>query len=311
MFTPTTDMSLLALLLWGIYYMFWGLAIVCDDYFVASLEEISDALSLSPDVAGATFMAAGSSAPELFTSLIGVFAVKNDVGVGTIVGSAVFNLCCIIGGTALFTPGVLKIDWKPITRDTFFYACSIAIMIYMLWDGMVTMMEAFRARLRLLRVRHLHGFQRAIIAAIDRCQGTASKISDDHEFDGKATTTTTRRRASFRLAVTAPMTFGAVQDDPGLHRAGDQELLHRHLPLVGPVDWHPLLHGLVGVQARCLLNIHPVVMGCIILAAGTSVPDAIGLLLVAKQGQGDMAVSNAIGSNVFDILLGLGLPACS
>ena len=102
----------IALLCWAIYYMFWGLAIVCDDYFVASLEEISDALGLSADVAGATFMAAGSSAPELFTSLMGVFAVKNDVGVGTIVGSAVFNLCCIIGGTAVFTPGVLKIDWK-------------------------------------------------------------------------------------------------------------------------------------------------------------------------------------------------------
>ena len=106
--------------MWGIFYMFWGLAIICDDYFVASLEQLSEDLSLSPDVAGATFMAAGSSAPELFTSLMGVFAVKNDVGVGTIVGSAVFNLCCIIGGTALFTPGTLKIDWKPITRDTFF-----------------------------------------------------------------------------------------------------------------------------------------------------------------------------------------------
>ena len=119
-----------AMLIWGIFYMFWGLAIVCDDYFVTSLEDISEALSLTPDVAGATFMAAGSSAPELFTSLMGVFAVKNDVGIGTIVGSAVFNLCCIIGGTAVFTPGVLKIDWKPITRDTIFYAISIAAMIY-------------------------------------------------------------------------------------------------------------------------------------------------------------------------------------
>merc|ERR1719450_1868912 len=131
-----------AMLMWGIFYMFWGLAIVCDDYFVASLEEISDVLGLTPDVAGATFMAAGSSAPELFTSLMGVFAVKNDVGIGTIVGSAVFNLCCIIGGTALFTPGVLKIDWKPITRDTFFYALSIAAMIYVLSDGKVTTPEA-------------------------------------------------------------------------------------------------------------------------------------------------------------------------
>merc|ERR1719272_2047699 len=45
-----------------------------------------------------------------------------------------------------------------------------------------------------------------------------------------------------------------------------------------------------------------------VLSAGTSVPDAIGSLLVARDGQGDMAVSNAIGSNLFDILLGLGLP---
>merc|ERR1719230_670709 len=132
----------MALLIWGIFYMFWGLAIVCDDYFVTSLEDISEAMHLSSDVAGATFMAAGSSAPELFTSLMGVFAVKNDVGIGTIVGSAVFNLCCIIGGTALFTPVTLTIDWKPITRDTLFYGVAIAAMIYVLQDGLVTLWES-------------------------------------------------------------------------------------------------------------------------------------------------------------------------
>merc|ERR1719223_1861805 len=58
----------------------------------------------------------------------------------------------------------------------------------------------------------------------------------------------------------------------------------------------------------CLWGIHLAIMGVTVLAAGTSVPDAIGSLLVARDGQGDMAVSNAIGSNVFDILLGLGLP---
>merc|ERR1719446_1631624 len=49
----------------------------------------------------------------------------------------------------------------------------------------------------------------------------------------------------------------------------------------------------------CIWNIHPAIMGVTVLAAGTSVPDAIGSLLVARDGQGDMAVSNAIGSNVF------------
>lgn len=50
------------------------------------------------------------------------------------------------------------------------------------------------------------------------------------------------------------------------------------------------------------------IMGITFLAAGTSVPDAYASLHVAKLGQADMAVSNSIGSNVFDILVGLALP---
>ena len=56
------------------------------------------------------------------------------------------------------------------------------------------------------------------------------------------------------------------------------------------------------------LNINDTIMGLTFLAAGTSVPDTIASILVAQQGMGDMAVSNSIGSNVFDILLGLALP---
>ncbi|KAF0023757.1 hypothetical protein F2P81_024387 [Scophthalmus maximus] len=56
------------------------------------------------------------------------------------------------------------------------------------------------------------------------------------------------------------------------------------------------------------LGIPDVIMGITFLAAGTSVPDCIASLIVARQGLGDMAVSNTIGSNVFDILVGLGVP---
>ena len=52
--------------------MFVGLAIVCDYYFVSSLEVIVYKLNLQADVAGASLMAIGSSAPELFASLIGI-----------------------------------------------------------------------------------------------------------------------------------------------------------------------------------------------------------------------------------------------
>jgi Ca2+/Na+ antiporter len=57
-----------------------------------------------------------------------------------------------------------------------------------------------------------------------------------------------------------------------------------------------------------ILKAPPLFMGLVFLAAGTSIPDAMGSVAVAKQGEGDMAVANSLGSNVFDILVGLGVP---
>ena len=56
------------------------------------------------------------------------------------------------------------------------------------------------------------------------------------------------------------------------------------------------------------LGIPTVVMGLVFLAAGTSVPDLLSSMIVAQHGQGDMAVSSSIGSNIFDVLVGLPFP---
>ncbi len=56
------------------------------------------------------------------------------------------------------------------------------------------------------------------------------------------------------------------------------------------------------------LHVPAVIIGLTVLAIGTSVPDFVSSIIVAKQGRGGMAISNAIGSNIFNILLGLGLP---
>jgi len=56
------------------------------------------------------------------------------------------------------------------------------------------------------------------------------------------------------------------------------------------------------------IHVPAVVVALTVLAAGTSVPDMFASIVVAKQGRGDMAVANAVGSNIFDILVGLGLP---
>mmetsp|Transcript_44546 Transcript_44546/g.74074 ORF Transcript_44546/g.74074 Transcript_44546/m.74074 type:complete len:197 (-) Transcript_44546:50-640(-) len=66
-------------------YMFKQLGTICDEYYVPALEVIVERLEMSSDDVGATFMAAGSSAPEFFTSLVATFLIANEGGVGTIV----------------------------------------------------------------------------------------------------------------------------------------------------------------------------------------------------------------------------------
>lgn len=126
----------------GVIYMFVALAIVCDEFFVPSLDVIIEKLDIQDDVAGATFMAAGGSAPELFTSVIGVFVSFDDVGIGTIVGSAVFNILFVIGMCAIFSKTVLTLTWWPLFRDCFFYSSSLITLILFFKDNFIEWYEA-------------------------------------------------------------------------------------------------------------------------------------------------------------------------
>lgn len=126
----------------GMMYMFVSLAIVCDEFFVPALGVITDKLAISDDVAGATFMAAGGSAPELFTSLIGVFIAHSNVGIGTIVGSAVFNILFVIGMCALFSREVLNLTWWPLFRDVSFYILDLILLIIFFLDNVIMWWES-------------------------------------------------------------------------------------------------------------------------------------------------------------------------
>jgi len=124
-----------------IVYMFIGIAIVCDEFFEPALAEICESLDLKDDVAGATFMAAGGSAPELFTSIMGVFVAENDIGFGTIVGSAVFNVLFVIAMCAFVCPG-LKLTFWPLVRDSSYYCFSILVLVAFIIDEKVEIHES-------------------------------------------------------------------------------------------------------------------------------------------------------------------------
>jgi len=133
--------GLIILHIWCILIMFYGIAVLCDNYFEPALEKICDHFGLEEDVAGATFMAAGGSAPELATSLLGVFVTKSDIGIGTIVGSAVFNVLFVIGVCAILAPN-LELTWWPLARDCTYYCFSILVLTICILDQAIEWYEA-------------------------------------------------------------------------------------------------------------------------------------------------------------------------
>ena len=80
------------------------------------LKKLAYIFQLSSDVAGATFMAAGTSSPEFFTNIMGTFVTQTDLGIGTIVGSAVFNIFGVISVCGIFAGRKIPLHWYPITR---------------------------------------------------------------------------------------------------------------------------------------------------------------------------------------------------
>jgi len=134
----------LAMYLLGMVYTFVGLAIVCDEFFVPALETFVDELGISMDVAGATFMAAGGSMPELLTSFIATFD-ETEVGFAAIVGSAVFNVLFVIAVCAIASREVLELTWWPLARDCSFYMISVATVyvVFAIWtEGKIYWYEA-------------------------------------------------------------------------------------------------------------------------------------------------------------------------
>ncbi|CAG5007220.1 unnamed protein product [Parnassius apollo] len=133
--------AFLLYVLFGIY-AFTLLTIVCNDYFIPCVEFICEDLKIPQDVAAATFMSVATSCPEFFVNVISTFLTESDMGVGTILGSAIFNALGVaaIGGLAAITP--ISIDRRPVTRDVLIYMFNVIILVIIVWDGRVEWYEA-------------------------------------------------------------------------------------------------------------------------------------------------------------------------
>lgn len=437
----------------GIMYMFYALALVCDEFFVPSLDVITEKLGITPDVAGATFMAAGGSAPELFTSIIGVFIAVSDVGIGTIVGSAVFNILFVIAACAFAAKEALELSAWPLIRDVFFYSISLILLVVFFNDNKIHWHEALILFLWYFAYVIFMKFSektedklRSLFNLDERKEGEGgctlrksvyrrglfhlmnetirpAKIGAGNIYDVELEPLNTKGKGGItglktqlQLDSTGEATANETQengkddsgndpdapkvinpaavdsdgdktttvvineenntsDDPDSandkskkeeiegeekekadEEAGDdeedkEEPIDMSFPrgkdwktiLVYLISWpimFPLYYTLPDTKkekwrnyfavtflgsifwiagysylmvwwatvAGKVIGIPDTVMGLTFLAAGTSVPDLITSVLVAKQGKGDMAVSSSIGSNIFDVTVGLPVP---
>ncbi|XP_052903447.1 sodium/potassium/calcium exchanger 3-like [Anopheles moucheti] len=123
-------------------YFFMLLAYVCSEYFLPSVECLCEDLKLSQDVAAATFMATATSMPEFFTNTISTLAVDSDIGVGTIMGSMLFNTLGVAALVGLLTKTHVQLDWWPLTRDSIIVTISTTLLVVCVWDGRVEWYEA-------------------------------------------------------------------------------------------------------------------------------------------------------------------------
>ena len=179
--TSTSSAGFVVLYIFIVYNIFLGIAILCDDYFLGALEGISEALDLSEDVAGATFMAAGSSAPELFTSLAGVAMGHAETGAGTIVGSAVFNILIIIALSAVMVKDKLVVDWRCIFRDGSFYGISIVLFIIFSYDSIFELYEAIILLVMYVLYVVMMYFNQSLMTCLANCCGSSKVAPEDGE----------------------------------------------------------------------------------------------------------------------------------
>ena len=121
------------LLITGTLILFWALSVVCEERFVPALSVICERCAIPDDIAGATIMAAGASSPEVFSSLVALFITHSSLGVGTVVGSEIFNHLCICAGSVLSAKGgVLILDKAIVAREASFYLLSLVLLLYFL-----------------------------------------------------------------------------------------------------------------------------------------------------------------------------------
>lgn len=248
------------MLVFGFVLLVWG-----ADKFVAGASALARRLGVSPLLVGLTIVAFGTSAPELAVSLTAALQGANEIAVGNVVGSNIFNMLMVAGLSAVVCPLVmdrtlLRRDW-PISL-----AAAVLLLVFIVPDLTISRIEGV-----------------ILLAAFAVVLGT-------------------QIRAALKNRDTLEVEEDEVAMPPIM--IGVNIVLGLACIIIGG---QLAVNGATGI-AR-MFGLSETLIGLTIVAIGTSLPELVTSLVAARKGQNEIAMGNVIGSNIFNLLLILGVSA--
>ncbi len=256
-------------MLLSVFYILLSLILL---YFGAGwLVKGSSALAIkagiSPLVAGLTVVAFGTSSPELVVSINTAFAGQGNIAIGNVIGSNLFNICVILGISAIIVPlkinsQLLKMDIPVLILATIGFMLLFADRVINRWEGIL-----FLSGLILYIVYNIYLARRE------------KNLQIHEEFEKSISV------GKLKWYYSAGMVLVGI----GVLVAGSELLV------LGAVD-----------IARSL-GVGETIIGITIIAVGTSLPELASTVVASLRKEYDIAIGNVIGSNTFNILGIIGL----
>lgn len=248
-----------------------AMLIVGAEGLVRGAGHLAIAMGVSPLVVGLTVVAFGTSSPELAVSVSSSLGGKPDLAIGNVVGSNIFNILVILGVSALAAP--LIVHQQLVRFEVpLMIAVSVLVLMFAL-DGSIRRYEG-----ALL----FTGVVAYTWWAIRKSRSESREVEDEYEAEIGGRPVTPR---------TVTLDIVLVAAGLGL--------------LVLGSEWFTA--GAIDIAEA--LGVSELVIGLTIVAAGTSMPELATSVVAAIRGERDIAVGNAVGSNLFNLMAVLGAAA--
>ena len=247
------------------------LLIAGAETLVRGASRLAVAAGISPLVVGLTVVAYGTSAPELAVSVQSSFAGQPDIAIGNVVGSNIANILLILGISAAVTP--LVVAQQLIRLDIPIMIGLSFLVFFMGLDGKIGLLDGL-----ILVI----GAITYTVFAIRQSRKETKEIKEEYadEFDGEKVKT-----APLQIMIQLGMIVAGL------------------VMLVFGSRW--LINGAVVIAQ--IFGVSELVIGLTVIAVGTSLPEIATSVVAGFRGERDIAVGNAIGSNIFNILSVLGV----